>query len=114
MAWWGPTAVIVAGLLASAPLRAGIWVIALAWMGIACLLNARQCDRTHCRYTGPYYLAMVVPVAIVGMGLIPLGPYGWALLGLLILGGSYVIWWMTERAWGKFSAPNSSGKLGAS
>jgi hypothetical protein len=72
MAWWIPTALIIAGLLVTAPFRTGIWVAALAWMGIACLLNARQCGRTHCRYTGPYYLAMVVPVLIVGAGIIPL------------------------------------------
>jgi hypothetical protein len=106
MAWWGPTALIVAGLLASAPLRTGIWVVALAWMGIACILNARQCGRTHCRYTGPYYLAMVVPVLIVGAGIVPLSLYGWLGLGAFILSGGYAIWG-TERAWGKFSMPSS-------
>ena len=89
---WLPSAAIVAGLFAPIPVRTAIWTVALAWMGIACVLNARQCSRTHCRYTGPYYLAMIVSVAVVGMGLIPLGPFSsWALLGLLILGGSYVI-----------------------
>jgi hypothetical protein len=105
--WRGGSAAIVAGLLAPIPARTAIWTVALAWMGIACVLNARQCSRTHCRYTGPYYLAMIVPVAVVGMGLIPLGPYSWALLGILILAGSYVIWWGTERAWAKFSTLNS-------
>ena len=103
MAWWIPTALIIAGLLVSAPLRTGIWVAALAWMGIACLRNVRQCGRTHCRYTGPYYLAMVVPVSIVGGGIIPLSLYGWLALGIIILGGGYAIWWGTERVWGKFS-----------
>jgi hypothetical protein len=46
MAWWVPTALVVAGLLASVPLRAGIWVAALAWMGLACLLNASRSGRT--------------------------------------------------------------------
>jgi hypothetical protein len=100
---WGPTALIVAGLLANAPLRTGIWVVALAWMGIACLINARQCGRTHCRYTGPYYLAMIIPVLVVGAGVVPLALYGWLTLGSVILGGGYAIWWATERAWGKFS-----------
>ena len=103
MAWWLPTALIIAGLLVSAPFRTGIWGAALAWMGIACLLNARQCGRTHCRYTGPYYLAMVVPVLIVGAGVIPLSLYGWLAFVAIILGGGYAIWWGTERAWGKFS-----------
>ncbi|WP_283813340.1 hypothetical protein [Bradyrhizobium sp. Leo121] len=35
-----------------------IWIIALIWMGTARMLNARSCTRTHCRYIGPYYLAM--------------------------------------------------------
>jgi hypothetical protein len=96
----------VAGLLASAPLRTGFWVVALAWMGIACLINARQCGRTHCRYTGPYYLAMIIPVLVVGTGVVPLDLYGWLALGFVILGGGYAIWWATERAWGKFSIPS--------
>ena len=60
LAWWLPSAAIAAGLFAPIPARMLIWSIALAWMGIACLLNAQQCGRTHCRYTGPFYLAMIV------------------------------------------------------
>jgi hypothetical protein len=52
-------------------------------MGTARMLNARQCGRTHCRYTGPYYLAMIVPVAGVGLGIAPLSPHG-----LLALSGA--------------------------
>jgi hypothetical protein len=39
------------------------------------------------------------------LGIAPLGPYSWVALGTLILGGGYFIWWITERAWGKFSTP---------
>jgi hypothetical protein len=74
-----------------------------AWMGTACILNSRRCGRTHCRYTGPYYLAMTVPVLALASGVIPVDFYGWLLLAILILGGSMIIWWATERAWGKFS-----------
>jgi len=105
LAWWLPSATIVAGLFAPIPARTVIWTVALAWMGIACVLNARQCGRTHCRYTGPYYLAMIVPVAVLGLGIAPLSPYGWVALGGFILGGGYIIWWATECAWGKFSSP---------
>jgi hypothetical protein len=48
---------------------------------------------------------MIVPVAVVGLGIAPLSPYGWVALGGFMLGGGYIIWWATERAWGKFSAP---------
>jgi hypothetical protein len=98
LAWWVPQAAIVAGLLVPVPGRAAIWIIALIWMGTACILNAKRCGRTHCRYTGPYYLAMIAPVLVLASGI-----YGWLLLGVLILGGSKIIWWATERAWGKFS-----------
>ena len=103
LAWWMPKVAILAGLFVPVSVRAVIWIIALVWMGTACLINARRCNRTHCRYTGPYYLAMVVPVMALGAGLITVGILGWVCLGVIILGGSGLIWWATERAWGKFS-----------
>jgi asparagine N-glycosylation enzyme membrane subunit Stt3 len=103
LAWWLPHAAIIAGLFVTVSLRAVIWIIALIWMGTACLLNARRCSRTHCRYTGPYYLAMIVPVLVLAMGIASAGIYEWISLGLFIVGGSGLIWWATERTWGKFS-----------
>lgn len=50
-----------------------IWIVALTWMGTACILNARRCGRTHCRYTGPYYLLMIAPVIVLGSGLVAAG-----------------------------------------
>ena len=84
-------------------MRTGVWIIALVWMGTACILNSRRCGRTHCRYTGPYYLAMIAPVLVLGSGVVSAGIYGWIVLGVIIVGGSKLIWWATERAWGKFS-----------
>jgi len=103
LAWWIPKAAILAGLFVPVSARALIWVIALIWMGTACILNARRCNRTHCRYTGPYYIAMIAPVLVLGTGIVSAGIYGWTSLGLFILGGSGLIWWATERMWGKFS-----------
>ena len=91
------------GLPAPSNIRAVAWVIALLWMGTACILNARRCRRTHCRYTGAYYLAMIVPAALMGARLIPFGLDAWLVLGAAILAGSGLLWWGTERAWGKFS-----------
>jgi len=70
---------------------------------MACILNARRCGRTHCRYTGPYYLAMIAPVLVLGSGIVAAGIYGWIALGVVIVGGSKLIWLATERTWGKFS-----------
>jgi hypothetical protein len=107
LAWWVPKAGILAGLFAPVSFRAVIWIIALIWMGTACILNARRCNRTHCRYTGPYYLAMVAPVLV--LGIVSAGIYKWMFLAALILGGSWLIWWATERAWGKFFLDHSGG-----
>jgi hypothetical protein len=103
LAWWMPKTAIVAALFAPVTVRAAVWTIALVWIGMACILNARRCGRTHCRYTGPFYLAMIAPVLVLAFGAIAVGFYGWLLLCVLILGGSWIIWWATERAWGKFA-----------
>ena len=103
LAWWIPQAAMLAGLIIPVPVRTVIWIIALIWMGTACILNARRCGRTHCRYTGPYYLAMIAPVLVLASGMVSADLYGWLVLGALILGGSKIIWWTTELAWGKFS-----------
>ena len=103
IAWWIPKLAMIAGLLLPLPGRTAVWVIALAWMGAACMINARRCNRTHCRYTGPYYIATIAPVIAVGAGFVTVGILGWICLGAIILGGAGLIWYATERAWGKFS-----------
>jgi hypothetical protein len=103
LAWWLPQLAIIAALFVEAPARTVIWVSALGWMGAACLLNARRCGRTHCRFTGPFYLAMILPVLFLATGFVSSGFYGWLALGAFIILGSKIIWYATERAWGKFS-----------
>jgi hypothetical protein len=94
---------LVAGVLVVVPARTVIWIVALAWMGVACILNARRCGRTHCRFTGPYYLSMIIPVLSLGLGVVRAGLFGWLALGAFIILGGKTIWWATERARGKFS-----------
>jgi hypothetical protein len=101
LAWWIPQAAMLGGLFVSTPVRVIAWTLALVWMGTACILNSRRCGRTHCRYTGRYYLIMIVPVLVFGLA--SLGVYQWVGLGILIVAGSKLIWWASERAWGKFS-----------
>ena len=103
LAWWIPQGTILAGLFAPVLVRTAIWTVALIWMGTACILNAKRCGRTHCRFTGPYYLTMLIPVLALGLGGISLGLYAWIVLGVAIILGGKIIWWATERAWGKFS-----------
>jgi hypothetical protein len=94
---------MLAALFLPVPVRSVIWMVALIWMGSACILNARQCGRTHCRYTGPYYLAMIIPVLVLVSSGVSANVYGWIFLGVVIFVGSKIIWWATELAWGKFS-----------
>jgi hypothetical protein len=101
IAWWIPHATVFASLFTPVPIRSIIWIAALIWMGAACIANSRRCGRTHCRYTGPYYFAMIVPVLVLGV--VSSGIYAWIALGVVIVGGSKLIWWATERTWGKFS-----------
>ena len=103
LAWWIPQGTIVASLFLPVPLRTVVWIVALTWMGTACILNAKRCGRTHCRYTGPYYLSMIAPVLALGPRILNADFLGWLALAVLILIGSKLIWWATERAWGKFS-----------
>ena len=103
LAWGLPHAAIVLGLAVDPVARMIIWIVALVWMGAACILNARHCGRTHCRFTGPYYLLMTIPVLIFGSGMVAVGFSAWVVLGAVIIVGSKTIWWATERAWGKFS-----------
>jgi hypothetical protein len=103
LAWWVPHAAMLGALFLPVPVRAAVWTVALIWMGMACILNARQCGRTHCRYTGPYYLAMIIPVLVIASISVSANFYAWIVLGVVIIGGSGIIWWATERAWGKFS-----------
>ncbi|MGH1478959.1 MAG: hypothetical protein ACRBM6_09610 [Geminicoccales bacterium] len=102
LAWGLPSLAIIAGSLVDPLIRTAIWSVALIWMGSACLMNARRCGRMHCRYTGPFYLILIVPVLLHGSGLLSLGPYAWWFLGIAILFGGKVIWWATEKAWGTY------------
>lgn len=84
-------------------LRGVVWIAMLVWMGLACVANAHRCGRTHCRYTGPFFLGMAGLVAAYAIGLLPLGTQPWLMLGSLVVVGNALIWWASERLWGTYS-----------
>ena len=105
-ALWGiPAAAMLAASFAEPTLRAVIWTGILIWMGVACLLNARRCDRTHCRFTGPFFMVMAALVVAYAAGVLPLGPYGWVVLGVATAIGNTLIWWGSERILGAYGRP---------
>lgn len=101
---WGlPALAILGGAFVGPAGRTIMWTAALVWMGVACLMNARGRHRTHCRFTGPFYLAMALLVPLFASGLLPLGSYGWHILGGVTVVGTAALWWGSERLWGVFS-----------
>ena len=74
-------------------------------MGGACIANARRCGRTHCRFTGPFYLLVAAAVITYTKGILPLGQQGWTILGVVAIAGTAVLWWGSERIWGTFFRP---------
>jgi len=103
LAWWIPQGAIIITLFLPVSLRTIIWIFALVWMGTACILNAKRCGRTHCRYTGPYYLVAIVPVLALGTDVLHADFPGWLALAAVILLGAKLFWWVTEWSWEKFS-----------
>jgi hypothetical protein len=50
-------------------------------------------------------LRWIAPVLALSFGILEADFLGWLALAVIILVGSKLIWWATERAWGKFSYP---------
>ena len=72
-------------------------------MGLACLANARRCNRVHCRFTGPFFLLMALFVVLHGYEILWLGADGWIWLGAtFVIGGYGVLWLLPELLWGKY------------
>ena len=102
VAWGIPTTALILGALVPPPWKTLIWVLALLWMGAACLANAARCGRTHCFFTGPLFFLTALFVMLHGFEIVGLGPNGWMWLGAAIVTGTIGVWIVTEKVWGKF------------
>ncbi len=78
LGWGLPIGLLVLPSLLSMPLWLAVACFAggYAWMGIACLVNARRCGRRHCFLTGPLFLTACVVILLIGTGVIAWGPHG--------------------------------------
>ena len=106
LVWGVPIGTMLVALLLEPMLRAAVWAVMLTWMGGACIANARRCGRTHCYYTGPFFLLMTVTVLAHASGMAPLGSHGWAIIALTTVAGSSLIWWGSEHLLGTFRRRN--------
>ncbi len=96
----------VIAMIAAVPLdlQAIVWPMALAWMGIACLANARRCGRVHCFFTGPFFLAMAALALVVGFEIVSLGTSQWTWIGSGALAGAVLLHVGSESVWGRYRA----------
>jgi len=100
---WGlPGVILIVGIFLDPFTRMMMWTGALLWKGVACMANAARCGRTHCYFTGPYFLLLAVGTVLHGFRIVDLGVNGWIWLGLAIFAGGGFLWFFTERVWGKF------------
>lgn len=101
---WGVP--LAAGWTADAILHAGtltdvIWAIALAWMGVGCTLNARQCHRLHCYLAAPILFLGAAGMAVIALGLAPFGARTASLVINVSLGLA-LLTFFAEPIWGRY------------
>jgi hypothetical protein len=84
------------------------WVITTTWtaslllMGTACLMNARGCGRIHCFFTGPFFLVMAAASLLHGLQLLPLGTHGWRYIGMVLISGGVLLYFVPEWICGRY------------
>ncbi len=102
---WGiPAMVLLASPLMATRYLVIVWPVALTFMGVSCLMNARRCGRIHCYLTGPFFLVLAVMALLYGIGVLPLGPRGWSTLSLVLVAGSIALTCVPEWLLGKYRA----------
>jgi hypothetical protein len=82
-----------------------VWPVLLIFMGVACVLNARRCGRTHCYVTGPFFLLLAGGALLYGIGILPLGARGWSTLSLALVIGSVALCCGSEWIFGRYRSP---------
>jgi len=101
--WLPAIAIVVAGAPAiTNGWRTVVWVVALAIMGAACVVNALRCGRVHCYITGPFFLLMALAALLYGLGILRLGGNGWNLLAPIALIGTIALWYLPEMFLGRY------------
>ena len=107
--WLPAIAIVVAGTPAiSSGWRTVVWTVALATMGVACIVNALRCGRVHCYVTGAFFLLMALVALSYGLGFLHLGGNGWTLLSLLTPIGAIALWCLPEMFLGKYRQQSDS------
>ena len=102
--FWGfPQLVMLAAVFVEESLRMTLWIVSLLTMGLACLYNARQCMRRHCRITGPFFIIGAIVTLAVGMRWVDLGLYAWFWLGGTLIIAGYSLAIVPDRIVGRYA-----------
>lgn len=100
---WGlPVVLLVLSAGLGGVYTALAWPPLLAFMGGACLWNARRCGRRHCYYTGPFFLLLALLSLLYGLGVLPLGPRGWTWLSSTLVVGACILICVPEWLSGRY------------
>jgi hypothetical protein len=87
--WGVPAAILLVSPLIGARYLVFLWPVLLAFMGVACVMNASRCGRVHCYVTGPFFLMLAMASVLHGAEITPLGEKGWWILSVIfVIGGA--------------------------
>ena len=100
--WCLPIAFLALSAWMGGRLQVISWPTLLAWMGAACLLNARRCRRLHCYLTGPYFLLLALTSLLYGLGVLPLRARGWSMLSVALAVGGPFLFYVPESLFGRY------------
>jgi hypothetical protein len=100
--WCVPWIAFALGFGAPPWLKTILWSASLTVMGLACLFNASRCGRVHCLFTGPFFILGAVASLGYGLGVLPLGPFGWKWIGSVTIIGAIALTFIPELVLGRY------------
>ena len=105
--WWLPWIAFALGYSLSPALRTVLWTTSLAFMGVACLMNAFRCGRVHSYFTGPFFILGAIVSLGYGVGFLPFGPSGWKWIGTVTIIGAIALCCIPEFIFGRYRRKES-------
>ncbi|MHB1543373.1 MAG: hypothetical protein ACYCS1_00165 [Gammaproteobacteria bacterium] len=108
MLWVVPWIIIIWTAHTTALLQMIGWAFGFTVMGLACWINARQCGRRHCFFTGPVFLLAALASLLYGFQILPLGHDGWGWIAGVAAGVCLMACCGFEAWFGKYFPPHAS------
>jgi hypothetical protein len=63
----------------------------------------------HCYFTGPFFVVMAIVALFYGLGFVPIGGDGWNILGLTVVVGALLLWFIPEFFFGRYRRRGGAG-----